>query len=196
MLPLLVGLPPLLLPPHVVLVEMIIDPMCSVAFENEPAEPDAMRQAPRPLSEPLVGARQLWVGLAQGLALLAACLGVYLFALRGDGAADVARTLAFLALTAGNLMLVRSNASRRSAFRPAAHRRLAFWAITGVASAVVLACVAIPALRALFGFGLPEATAAVLAIGAGVLGGSLLEAGKAFPWVRAAIGHAPAARGV
>ena len=194
MLPLLMGLPPLLLPPHVVLVEMIIDPMCSVAFENEPAEPDAMRQAPRPLSEPLVGARQLWVGLAQGLALLAACLGVYVFALRGEGAADDARTLAFLALTAGNLMLVRSNASRRSAFRPAPHRRYAFWAIAGAASGVVLACVAIPALRELFGFGLPGAADAMLAMGAGLLGGSLLEAGKAFPWVRAAIGHAPAAR--
>ncbi|HEU0153624.1 MAG TPA: cation-translocating P-type ATPase [Arenimonas sp.] len=194
MLPLLLGLPPLLLPPHVVLVEMIIDPMCSVAFENEPAEPDAMRQAPRPLAEPLVGARQLWVGLAQGLALLAACLVVYVGAL-GDGrGADVARTLAFLALTAGNLMLVRSNASRRSAFRPAPQRRMAFWAITGVASAVVLACVAIPGMRALFGFGLPSASQALLAIGAGLLGGSLLELGKTLPWVRAAIGHAPAAR--
>ena len=194
MLPLLFGLPPLLLPPHVVLVEMIIDPMCSVAFENEPAEPDAMRQAPRPLAEPLVGARQLWVGLAQGLALLAACLAVYVGAL-GDGSpSGIARTLAFLALTAGNLMLVRSNASRRSAFRPAPHRRTAFWAIAGVASAVVLTCVAVPGLRALFGFGLPEPTDAALAIAAGVLGGSLLEVGKAFPWVRAAIGHAPVAR--
>ncbi|WP_034211460.1 cation-translocating P-type ATPase [Arenimonas metalli] len=194
MLPLLLGLPPLLLPPHVVLVEMIIDPMCSVAFENEPAEADAMRQAPRPLSEPLVGARQLWVGLAQGLALLAACLGVYLFALSGGDGAETARTLAFLALTAGNLMLVRSNASRRSAFLPAAHRRTAFWAITGVASGVVLVCLAVPALRALFGFGLPHAGEAMLAIAAGALGGALLEVGKAFPWVRAAIGHAPAAR--
>jgi Ca2+-transporting ATPase len=194
MLPLLFGLPPLLLPPHVVLVEMIIDPMCSVAFENEPAEPDAMRQAPRPLAEPLIGARQLWVGLVQGLALLAACLAVYVSALGDGGGTDVARTLAFLALTAGNLMLVRSNASRRSAFRPAGYRRTAFWAIAGVASGVVLACLAIPGLRALFGFGLPEPMDAALAIGAGLLGGALLELGKAFPWVRAAIGHAPAAR--
>ena len=194
MLPLLFGLPPLLLPPHVVLVEMIIDPMCSVAFENEPAEPDAMQQAPRALAEPLIGARQLWVGLAQGLALLAACLAVYVQALDDGGRADVARTLAFLALTAGNLMLVRSNASRRSAFRAATHRRTAFWAITGLATAVVLACLAVPGLRALFGFGVPEPLHAVLAIGAGAVGASLLELGKAFPCVRAAIGHAPVVR--
>ncbi|GAB2502766.1 cation-translocating P-type ATPase [Arenimonas alkanexedens] len=194
MLPLLIGLPPLLLPPHVVLVEMIIDPMCSVAFENEPAEPDAMQQAPRPLTEPLIGARQLWIGLAQGLALLSACLAVYVGALGGGSAADVARTLAFLALTAGNLMLVRSNASRRSAFRPTGHRRTAFWAISLLASAVVVICLAIPGLRSLFDFGLPEPGHAAMAIAAGVLGGSLLELGKHLAWVRAAIGQAPTAR--
>jgi len=190
MLPLLVGLPPLLLPAHVVLVEMIVDPMCSIAFENEPAEPDAMRQPPRRLDESLMGAPQMLVGLLQGLALLAACLAVYLQALASTQDEAASRALAFIALTAGNLMLVRSNASRRSALLPArGQRRRSFWIIALVASAIVAACIMLPALRGLFGFAPPGAAAGLAAVLAGMAGGALLEAVKWHPWVRRAIGH-------
>jgi Ca2+-transporting ATPase len=183
-------MPPLLLPAHVVLVEMIVDPMCSIAFENEPAEPDAMRQPPRRLAESLMGAPQMLVGLLQGLLLLAACLAVYTLALAGSHDDGQSRALAFIALTAGNLMLVRSNASRRSALRAApGRRRRAFWIIALVASCIVAACIAVPALRGLFGFALPGATASVLAALAGLAGGASLEAAKWHPWIRRAIGE-------
>jgi Ca2+-transporting ATPase len=190
MLPLLLGMPPLLLPAHVVLVEMIVDPMCSIAFENEPAEPDAMRQPPRRLAESLMGAPQMLVGLFQGLVLLAACLAVYTLALAGSHDDGQSRALAFIALTAGNLMLVRSNASRLSALRAVpGRRRRAFWIIALVASCIVAACIAVPALRGLFGFALPGATASVLAALAGLAGGASLEAAKWHPRIRRAIGE-------
>jgi Ca2+-transporting ATPase len=190
MLPLLVGLPPLLLPAHVVLVEMIVDPMCSIAFENEPPEPDAMRQPPRRLSESLMGSSQMLVGLFQGLALLVACLAVYAQALATTQDAGESRALAFIALTAGNLMLVRSNASRRSALRTTpGQQRGAFWIIALAASAIVAACITVPALRGLFGFALPGAAASVVCALAGLAGGALLEAAKWHPWVRRAIGQ-------
>jgi len=58
----------------VVLVEMVIDPMCSVAFEGQPGEPDLMQQPPRPLSEPLVGGAQLALAAGLGVVLLAVVL--------------------------------------------------------------------------------------------------------------------------
>lgn len=190
MLPLLIGLPPLLLPAHVVLVEMIVDPMCSIAFENEPAEPDAMRQPPRRLSESLMGAPQMLVGLLQGAALLAACLAVYAQALASGQEPGAARALAFIALTAGNLMLVRCNASRRSALRLASgERRSAFWIIALAASGIVAACIGVPALRELFGFALPGAMASAVAALAGLAGGAALETAKWHPWIRHAIGQ-------
>ena len=190
MLPLLLGMPPLLLPAHVVLVEMIVDPMCSIAFENEPAEPDAMQQPPRRLAESLMGSSQMLVGLFQGLALLVACLAVYAQALASTQDAGQSRALAFIALTAGNLMLVRSNASRRSALRSApGQRRASFWIITVAASSIVAACITVPALRGLFGFALPGAAASAAAALAGLAGGALLEAAKWHPWVRRAIGQ-------
>ena len=192
MLPLLLGLPPLLLPAHVVLVEMIVDPMCSIAFENEAAEPDAMRQPPRRLAESLMGAPQMLVGVVQGLALLVACLAVYGMALAVTQDTGQSRALAFIALTAGNLMLVRSNASRGSALRSApGQRRTSFWIITVAASSIVAACITVPALRGLFGFALPGAAASAVAALAGLAGGAGLELAKWHPWVRRAIGQQP-----
>ncbi len=47
MLPLLFGLPLIFFPLHIAFLEMVIDPVCSIVFEAEPAEPDAMRRPPR-----------------------------------------------------------------------------------------------------------------------------------------------------
>jgi Ca2+-transporting ATPase len=122
--PVLFGLPPTLLPAHVVLTEMVIDPICSVAFENTPAERDLMRRPPRDPGEALIGVPQLVLAFVQGALLLVATLGCYVLALRAGMAADAARALAFVAPTAGNLMLARvrrtlatTSAAARAAFR-------------------------------------------------------------------------------
>ncbi|MBI2398531.1 MAG: cation-translocating P-type ATPase [Xanthomonadales bacterium] len=182
MLPLLAGLPPLLLPAHVVLTEMIIDPMCTIAFENEDAEPGLMQRPPRALSEPLIGSVHLLLGLAQGAVLLLACLGVYAFALRAAADAEGARTLAFLALTAGNLMLVRANASHHAG---ATTSRRGYWWIALAAGGAVALCIGVPGLRDLFGFTPPAPAAAAAAIALGVCGGAALLPFKRLARVRA-----------
>ena len=73
----LILLPPLLFPAHVVLIEMIIDPMCSIAFEGMPEEMDIMDHPPLPLSDPLAGVTQILLGLLQGGVLLIMCFAVY-----------------------------------------------------------------------------------------------------------------------
>ena len=77
LLPLFFGLPPLLLPAHVVLTEMVIDPICSIAFEGAREERNIMTRPPRRLSEPLAGRPQLVRGVAQGGLLLAVCMALY-----------------------------------------------------------------------------------------------------------------------
>jgi Ca2+-transporting ATPase len=59
LLPALLGWGPLLLPPHVLFLELIIDPACSVVFELEPEEPDLMRRSPRARGGALMSARAL-----------------------------------------------------------------------------------------------------------------------------------------
>jgi Ca2+-transporting ATPase len=173
--------------------------MCSVAFENEPAEPDIMQHPPRPLDEPLVGPAQLLLGVMQGAVLLLVCLALYGQQLQSGQGESLARTLAFIALTAGNLMLVQVNASRRGAIRNLfSGPRRAFWLIAAGAGAIVAICIGWPPLRGLFGFALPEAAQALLAAAVGLAGGAVLELGKWHPWVRRTLGqqaHRAAARG-
>lgn len=172
LLPLLLGLPPLLLPAHVALTEMVIDPMCTLGYESLPAERDHMRRPPRPLTERLLGRRWIALGLAQGTLLLACCFGVFVLALRSGHGSEAARFLAFAALTAGNLLLALVNASRQTA---TGHRvARAFGWIALAATAALALCVGVPALRALFGFAWPGWGALSMAIGAGALG--------ALPW--------------
>jgi Ca2+-transporting ATPase len=165
LLPVLFGLPPLLLPAHVVLTEMVIDPVCSLAFEGAPEDPRLMQRPPRHPQEGLLGAAMLWQGLIQGVALLAVTLAIYLIALRDGLQAEVARTLAIVALTAGNLMLVLINAGAGGAWRTLLGIGFgAFWWVAGAATAVLALALAWPAARNLLHFGVPSWPALALAI--------------------------------
>lgn len=166
LLPLLLGLPPMLVPTHVALTEMVIDPMCTLGYESLPAEPGHMRRRPRPLAEPLVGRSLILQGLAQGGLLLAACLTVYVVAL-GDGASvEAARFPAFAALCAGNLALALVNASRVGAMRRIAWP---YAAIAAATTATLILCITVAPLRALFAFAWSGWTPLGTALAAGLL---------------------------
>ena len=187
LLPVLWGLPPLLLPAHVVLTEMVIDPVCSLAFEGAPEDPRLMQRPPRAAAASLVGWPMLWRSLVQGGLLLAATLAVYVVALRGARAEDAARTLAVLALTAGNLLLVALDLSAglgwRMLFTPAAR---AFWAVAGAATGFLALALALPALRGLLHFAAPAPTDLALALLA-VVAATALATGLAAPGRREAV---------
>lgn len=186
-LPLLMGFPPLLLPAHVVLIEMVIDPMCSIAFESQPDEPDLMRQPPRPLDEPLVGAPQLLLSAGLGAVLLLACLASYLLGQAEGLPQDEVRTLAMLSLTVGNLALVASLAHRRGAWTQGNGK--AYAAIAGGSALVLGACIGVPALRELFDFGLPSPGDALRAAALGLAGGLALELFKPLARVQRVLGR-------
>ena len=172
LLPLLAGLPPVLLPAHVALTEMVIDPMCTLGYESLPAEREHMRRPPRPPGERLVGRRLLLLGAAQGALLLAAALAVDAWALAQGLGADGARFLGFATLTSGNLALALVDASRQSAVHARIARPFAWIALAALAALAV--CVGVPGLRALFGFAWPGALPTAAALAAGVA--------SALPW--------------
>ena len=110
----LLGLPTLLLPVHVVLLEMIIDPTCSVVFERQPAEPDIMSRPPRPANSAIVTRGLFAKAVMQGLVIFAAVFGSYT-ALLPYGP-ERARTFFLAALVLSNLFLVYENRSNRLPF--------------------------------------------------------------------------------
>ena len=165
LLPLLFGLPPLMLPAHVVLTEMVIDPACSLAFEGAPEAPGLMRRPPRRPDDGIVGWTMLWQGLVQGGCLLLAAFAVYLAALQAGRPAEVARTLAVIGLTVGNLLLVAANMSADSGLRAlAAPGARAFWAVFVAATAALALAVLVQGPRQLLHFGIPAGDELALSV--------------------------------
>ncbi|MDP3616420.1 MAG: HAD-IC family P-type ATPase, partial [Rhodoferax sp.] len=67
LLPVLLGWPVLLFPLHIAFLELVIDPACSMVFENEPSESDVMKRPPRNVNTPLFAGMTLVFALLQGL---------------------------------------------------------------------------------------------------------------------------------
>jgi Ca2+-transporting ATPase len=164
LLPPLFGWPILLGPVHVVLLELVIDPTCSIVFEQEPPEPDVMNRPPRNRRDRLFQARRVGNALVLGFAALTGPLAVAAVANEAGIAAAGTRMLAFAALIAAGLALVMTT---RGGTRTD-HNHAVKWMFAGVLSVVALA-VAIPWLRALFAFSMPGPRALLVALLAGAL---------------------------
>lgn len=102
----------LLLPLHVVLLELLIDPTCSIVLERQPAETDIMERKPRNPKEKLLTSSILFKSVLQGLIIFAASFGVYYTMLDGNTEnAPVARAMALAIIMLSNLFLVQVNSS-------------------------------------------------------------------------------------
>lgn len=104
----------LLLPVHVVLLEIIIDPTCSIVLERQPAENDIMERKPRNPQENILTSSMLAKSIAQGIVLFAASFGTYYMYLNShaDGIA-VARSMGLAIIMISNLLLVQVNSSNK-----------------------------------------------------------------------------------
>jgi len=164
LLPVLLGWPMLLMPVHILFLQLIIDPACSVVFEAEPLEADAMAVPPRPASAHLFDRSVLLRGLWQGLGLLVLLLAVYATArLTSEG---VARAMVFSVLVLSNLGLIYANRSwtRPSWHRGAARNRYFGW--TCAATVLLLGSVlGFAPIRRLFAFELPAPWMLLAALG-------------------------------
>ncbi|WP_262267448.1 cation-translocating P-type ATPase [Microvirga yunnanensis] len=145
LLPIILGLPPILYPMHVILLELVIDPVCSLVFEGEPSERHTMEKPPRPATESLFGASQIAFGFLQGAIVLAAVFGLYVWSLNTGVGENQARASAFVALVLGNLVLAFADAAEPGTpFFD--RRRLAFWGIGAGAALIVAAALYVPVL--------------------------------------------------
>jgi len=100
----------MLLPLHVVLLELIIDPTCSVVLERQPAERNIMERKPRDPKGKLLTAGTMLKSIVQGLAIFAASFGSYYYTLQIEGAL-AARSMGLAVLMISNLFLVQVNSS-------------------------------------------------------------------------------------
>lgn len=102
----------LLLPLHVVLLEVIVDPTCSIVLERQPAESDIMERRPRNQKDKLLTAELFGKSILQGITVFAASFGSYFVVLANDPSnAPVARSMGLAVIMLANLFLVQVNSS-------------------------------------------------------------------------------------
>lgn len=98
LLPLMLGLPQMFWPAHIVFLQLIIDPACSIVFEAERAEANIMQRPPRPKDACLFDRRTFSVSLLQGAGVLLVVLAVFALALQLGRSDGEARALAYTSL--------------------------------------------------------------------------------------------------
>ncbi|AQH05141.1 ATPase (plasmid) [Burkholderia sp. KK1] len=153
MIPVLVGWPPMLAPIHIVFMQLVIDPVCSVVFENEPERANLMRLPPRRVGARLLSNRALVQGAAAGATVAMLVLGLYAGLLTHNYSLPFARTLAFVSLILGNIALIfvirlSPNLGSR-AHAPRQNRYL--WIVLGVTGLALLLSMTVSAVARLFG---------------------------------------------
>ncbi|OFY49420.1 MAG: ATPase [Bacteroidetes bacterium GWF2_41_31] len=104
-------LPLILWPVHIVFLELIIDPACSIIFEAEKEEENIMSRPPRLINEPFFGAKKIFLSCSQGISILITTLLVYFIGLNMGYSEDAVRTLTFVTLIVANIAVILSNRS-------------------------------------------------------------------------------------
>lgn len=171
--PVAMGMPVMFFPAHIAFLELIIDPACSLVFENEPECKDVMKRPPRKLKEPLFNRRVAVISFLQGLAVLIAVFVLFYWVLSVGRSESEARAITFCAIVFGNIMLIISNLSwSKAGWQTLANGNKALYWMLGLVSAVLAMVLTVPFLRQLFHFapiGLADVGLAFLAVFAGIL---------------------------
>ncbi len=153
LIPVLLKWPLVLLPVHIVFLELIIDPACSIVFEAEKEEPQIMNRPPRDPKQPLFNRRTIGISVLQGLSVFVVVLAVYAIALfRGLGEME-ARALTFTTLIVANIALIFTNRSwSKPILTTLRAPNTASWLVLAGASLFLALSLNVPFLKRLFHF--------------------------------------------
>lgn len=112
-LPLFLGwvYPQIFTPIHVIFLELVMGPTCSIVYENEPMEKNAMQRKPRPISETFLNWKELMISVVQGLVITAGVLFIYQYTVGLGGDEKTVRSMVFTTLIFANILLSFMNRS-------------------------------------------------------------------------------------
>ncbi|AIM37043.1 haloacid dehalogenase [Sphingobacterium sp. ML3W] len=106
-LPLFLGwvYPQIFTPIHVIFLELVMGPTCSIVYENEPMEKNAMQRKPRPISETFLNWKELMISVVQGLVITGGVLFIYQYTHQQGGDEKMVRSMVFTTLIFANILL-------------------------------------------------------------------------------------------
>ncbi|MCX7704750.1 MAG: cation-translocating P-type ATPase [bacterium] len=152
--PVFMGLPLVLGPVHIVFLEMIIDPACSIVFEAEPPEKDLMLRPPRKIGENVLDRKTFFLSFFQGLIVLGVVFTVFLYCLANEHDEYRSRAITYITLVIANICLIMTNRSKtRFAFSRENFTNMALIFVIVGTFLVLMLINTVPFLRNLFNFG-------------------------------------------
>ena len=169
-IPLLLGwvYPNIFSPVHIIFLEIIMGPTCSIIYENEPIEPNMMFQKPRPMTTTFFKLKEITISIIQGLFITLGLLFSYQYCIQENCTENVTRTVVFLTLIASNIFLTLANRSfYYSIVTTLAYKNNLVLIIIGITVLITNLLLLVPFFAAFFMFG----TVSASQIGLGVLVG-------------------------
>jgi Ca2+-transporting ATPase len=154
-IPLVLGwiYPNIFSPVHIIFLEIIMGPTCSIIYENEPMEPNLMKQKPRPFTNTFFNLKEITISIVQGLVITLGLLFMYQYCIKSDYTENTTRTCIFLTLIASNIFLTLANRSfYYSVLTTLKYKNNLVGMIIGLTILVTTAIVFIPVFRAFFMF--------------------------------------------
>lgn len=103
--------PSIFTPVHIIFLELIMGPTCSIIYENEPMEKNLMEQKPRPFTTTFFNIKELITSIIQGLVITLGVLLIYQFSVHAGNNENVTRTMVFTTLISANIFLTLINRS-------------------------------------------------------------------------------------
>ncbi|WP_051675908.1 cation-translocating P-type ATPase [Polaromonas glacialis] len=166
LVPTLLQWPVLLMPVHIVLLQLLIDPACSIVFEADPESPGLMERPPRPVSDSPFGAAPLGFAVLQGLGIAGLLLSGYAWLAVQGWSAPQARSVVFGALMLSVMLLILANRDlQRSALRGMTTANPWLWRMAVAMGGLLAAVLGLPWLRRLMGLELPGLAGVAAAAG-------------------------------
>lgn len=147
--------PLILLPGLVAFHEVIIDPACSVVFEEESADPNIMKEQPRPIKQRIFSRGEILLAVAQGLSVFFSSLVLFLYLMSNARPEQEIRTMIFGTLMLSNIGLILTNRSRTLTILQTFRQRenpTVKW-ILSLASLIILLLITVAPLRTIFDLG-------------------------------------------
>lgn len=168
LLPVLFGWPPIFYPMHIAFLQLIIDPACSLSFENEQPEDNLMSRPPRNPNAPLIDRKNLIFSLTQGIGILLITLLTYSFILNLM-TEQQARAFTFVCLVIANIVLIFSNRRERHSLfgSEILNNKILVWISLSALFFLVLT-IYLPFLAKLFQFAPLSTGSLLLSIGIGI----------------------------
>ena len=98
-------------PIHIIFLELVMGPTCSIVYENEPIEKNTMMQKPRPFTDTFFNWKELSTSIIQGLVITIGTLFCYQYAIYQGFNESIIRTMVFVVLVTANIFLTLVNRS-------------------------------------------------------------------------------------